>query len=142
MNKFIVAYSYSDKFEISEAVAVALISAKEKRLPGVKTDNQFFSTSFLWILPKEQTDFRELSPEQMVEAGKIAEWLLMPVHGLGWSEKAAIEYAKKLVLRADRKELKELNRRCGYFGDYPNPKKFLMGAKQLENVAETPPLTE
>lgn len=137
MNKtHIVAYSYQDKFEISSQVASALMKAREAGAAGVQAGERYFTTNFMWIMPVEETSQKKLTAKQMVEAGRIAEWLAMPVHELGWTEDVAVKYAEKLVARVDIKELRKLDKWIGFEGSYPNAKRFLMEAKQLDNAPE------
>lgn len=133
---FIVAYSYQDKFEIDETLAQALIHAKKTKQEGVEDRGRFYSAHYLWIMPAEETGQKLLTAKQMVEAGRIAEWLAMPIHELGWTEDVAVKYAMKLVGRVDMKELRKLDKWIGFEGSYPNAKRFLMEAKQLDNAPE------
>lgn len=133
---FIVAYSFQDKFEIDETLAQALIHAKKTKQEGVEDRGRFYSAHYLWIMPVEETQQKKLTAKQMIEAGRIAEWLIMPIHELGWTEDVAIKYASKLVARVDHKELRKLDKWVGYEGSYANAKRFLMEAKQLENAPE------
>lgn len=144
-NNFIVAYGYQDKFEIDEKLAHALIVAKKARQEGVEQRGRFYSTRYLWIMPVAEAGVLKIATvAQMKEAHEIARWLIMPIHELGWTEEAAIEYASKLVTRVDLKELRALDRTCGYDGTYPNPRRFMMEAKQLSGVegADTLALSE
>lgn len=131
MPNFIVAYGYQDKFVVPEKVAKALAAAKVKKAEGVWFEDRFYSTSFVWLMPQEETTRRLLTPKQMVEAGHIAHWLAMPIHELNMTENAAVEYASKVVARVDLRELRRLARSIGYEGAFPNPRKFMAEVKQL-----------
>lgn len=130
-DSYIVAYSFTDKFEIPAKVAEALMIAKEKGAGGVRHSNQFYASSFMWIQPKDRTTFKSLTLKQLKFAGEIADWLARPIHELGWSEAQAVDYSMKLVRRCHYDAIRDIWKRWAV-GSYPSAKKFLMEAKQLD----------
>lgn len=133
LNKYIVAYSYQDKFEISEQTAQALIDARTKGLSGVQVNDQYYSTNFMWLLPVAKTIHKKLDAKQLILAGKIADWLARPIHGLEWSEQRAVDYATRLVGRVGYSEVKAIYLQHAE-GSYPSVKSFLSEAKQLDDI--------
>lgn len=130
---YIVAYSSQDRFEIPEKVALALKHAKQTSAGGVDFEDNYYSSHFLWIRPKDQTNLRALSAKQLKLAGEMAVWLSDPIHELDWSEAQAVSYSMNLVRRCALDDIKPIWKQWA-MGAYPSAKKFLMEAKQLENA--------
>lgn len=130
-DSYIVAYSYSDKFEIPGKVAAALMKAKDQKLSGVKFGDQYYSTSFMWIQPKERTMLKSLGDAEMKLAMKMAIWLGDPVHELDWSYQQAHDYSLKLMRRCALDDVMKIWKIYAA-GAYPSARKFLIEAKQLD----------
>lgn len=136
MRKYIVAYSYQDKFEIDEKEAAALITAKEQNMAGIRSGDKYLTTNFMWIMSKEEVEPVELDSAGLKLCENVADWLSRDVHELSWNYQSALDYSKKLMRRIGHQEVKKLWNTYAN-GSYPSAKKFLMEAKQASSL-ETP----
>lgn len=127
---YVVAYGYTDKFEISEKEAQALVTAKENDLKVVKFGDKVLSTNFTWIMPKDQVSGFNITGKQLLFAEQVAEWISRPVHEIDFDYDAALSYAKKIVSKNEFEVRMLWDKHAE--SAYPSVKKFLSEAKEIE----------
>lgn len=132
---YTIAYGYNQTFELSEKEAVAMIKAREQKAEIVKFGDKVLSTNFSWLVPSDQINPDRLSLEELHIVEKVSEWLSRDVHGLDFTKKTAMEYAKKTVKRIGSGQMIRLYNEYAN-GAYPNARRFLSEISQNNLLEE------